>query len=72
MSNHTYKILDDFTVEMWVPDQPQSEPPVLRQPSNPETGLPFASYEEAEAWITDFIFKREQPVVAVEETPVVE
>lgn len=73
---NTYKILDDLTVEMWVANQPQSEPPVLRQPFNPNTGLPFASYEEAEAWIIDYITPKPQPEpqpeVVVEVTPVVE
>lgn len=55
---------------MWVEGQPQSEPPVLRQPFNPNTGEAFASYEEAESWIIDYITPK--PEVVVEETPVLE
>ncbi len=55
MTTHTYTILEDNTVEMWVPGQPQTEPPVLRQPYHPDTGKPFASKEEAEGWIINFI-----------------
>ena len=55
MITHTYKILEDNTVEMWVPGQPQTEPPVLRQPYNPDTGETFKSKEDAETWINNYI-----------------
>lgn len=72
MSNYTYKIDENFTIKLWVPDQPQTEPPVLRQPHNPNTGLAFTSYEEAETWILNYIAPKPENVPAVEDTPVVE
>jgi hypothetical protein len=38
-----------------VPGQPQTEPPVLRQPYDPETGEAFKSKEDAETWIANYI-----------------
>lgn len=58
---HTYVILEDNTVEMWVPGQPQTEPPVLRQPYNPNTGKAFETREEAEGWIINFIAEATKP-----------
>ena len=55
LTTHTYAILEDNTIEMWVPGQPQTEPPVLRQPYNPETGEAFKSKEDAETWIANYI-----------------
>lgn len=61
MTTHTYTILEDNTIEMWVPGQPQTEPPVLRQPYNPVTGEPFSTKEEAEGWIINFITQQTAP-----------
>jgi hypothetical protein len=54
MKDFTYKILEDNTIEMWVPDQSQDEPPVLRQDRKPD-GSSWESAEEAELWIKNYI-----------------
>ncbi len=75
MTQHTYKILDDNTVEMWVPGQSQTDPPPLRQPFHPSS-RPWSSREEAENWIINFIAEQTAPVELEEPTeleePVVE
>lgn len=58
---------------MWLPGQPQTEPPILRQSIDPTDGKQFESREEAENWIVNYIAditKPQEPVEPVE--PVVE
>lgn len=68
-----YSIGEDFSVSVWdMGYDPETTPPSIYQPFHPNTGLAFASVEEAMEWTNDYFEYLQQlppPKVVLPEMP---
>lgn len=60
---YSYEINEELEIRAYTPDQ---EPPFLFQPHHPNNE-PWASKEEAVAWIEEFLDQLEKDKIAAEE-----